>query len=397
MASNRPVRQAPAATDHAHTGTSAQYADRRQRARTLRWRATSVSQRPGLDHHQVAGQHGCSEPGGRNDLGLDVGALQAADERTAAHSVVIGVDRQHGRVAAAQHRLADEVGPADARTPWRRRATRRRARREWGRASSSIGQARPRPGRVGGGEHGRAQPPHRARRRMPLDDAPAGDDEACRVEPETAQCTGRLADQHPLIAARGPGYVAQPFDGMHHRDATATLGRRCAGALPSAAVASNPALDTTLTALGGESRPLEEWLTTFHLASVILDPYTNESSWVLKTAARILESLRGTDVRVNFVVTADAERRQSLSRARWPTSSSCTATPTGRSSSSLGLVQLPAFVFIRVDGTCQPAPRVGTRRPGVRWPSRSPTRRRGSPDIPVAGDPGPFHGTPALG
>ena len=72
-------------------------------------------------------------------------------------------------------------------------------------------------------------------------------------------------------------------------------------------MASNPALDTKLTALGGDTRPLEEWLTTFHLASVVLDPYTNESSWVLKTAARILENLRGTDARVNFVVTADAE------------------------------------------------------------------------------------------
>src|SRR6185503_1082946 len=95
-------------------------------------------------------------------------------------------------------------------------------------------------------------------------------------------------------------------------DATATsrgadIGRVRPGALPSAAVASNPALDTKLTALGGETRPLEEWLTTFHLASVVLDPYTNESSWVLKTAVRILENLRGTDARVNFVVTADAD------------------------------------------------------------------------------------------
>ena len=70
--------------------------------------------------------------------------------------------------------------------------------------------------------------------------------------------------------------------------------------------ATRPSIPT-LTSLGGEARPLEEWLTTFHLASVVLDPYTNESSWVLKTAARILENLRGTDARVNFVVTADAD------------------------------------------------------------------------------------------
>ncbi len=48
-----------------------------------------------------------------------------------------------------------------------------------------------------------------------------------------------------------------------------------------------------------------EWLTTFHLASVVLDPYTNESSWVLKSAVRILEEFRGSHARVNFIVTAD--------------------------------------------------------------------------------------------
>ena len=65
-------------------------------------------------------------------------------------------------------------------------------------------------------------------------------------------------------------------------------------------------MDLVLTPLGGEPRPLEEWLTTFHLATVALDPYTNESSWILPTATRVLEGLRGSDARVNFLVTADA-------------------------------------------------------------------------------------------
>ena len=53
-----------------------------------------------------------------------------------------------------------------------------------------------------------------------------------------------------------------------------------------------------------------DWLTTFHLASVILDPYTNESSWILRTATRILEPFRGSDARINLIVTsgpADAQ------------------------------------------------------------------------------------------
>ena len=62
--------------------------------------------------------------------------------------------------------------------------------------------------------------------------------------------------------------------------------------------------DLVLHPLGAEARPIGEWLTTFHLAPVVLDPYTNESSWILKTAVRILDALRGADARVNFVVTA---------------------------------------------------------------------------------------------
>ena len=75
--------------------------------------------------------------------------------------------------------------------------------------------------------------------------------------------------------------------------------------LPSHPVATNPPTDLVLAPLGAEARPLADWLTTFHLASVVLDPYTNESSWILPTATRILEGLRGSDARVNFLVTAD--------------------------------------------------------------------------------------------
>jgi hypothetical protein len=64
--------------------------------------------------------------------------------------------------------------------------------------------------------------------------------------------------------------------------------------LPSHLVAKDPPADLVLTSLGGEARPLPEWLTTFHLATVALDPYTNESAWILPTATRILEGLRGS-------------------------------------------------------------------------------------------------------
>lgn len=74
---------------------------------------------------------------------------------------------------------------------------------------------------------------------------------------------------------------------------------------------STPSPDVQLAALGGDRRNLEEWLTTFHLASVILDPFPNERSWVLKTALRILDGLRGSSARVNLVFTAtEAETRR---------------------------------------------------------------------------------------
>ncbi|NDE21029.1 MAG: hypothetical protein EBZ98_05175, partial [Actinobacteria bacterium] len=56
--------------------------------------------------------------------------------------------------------------------------------------------------------------------------------------------------------------------------------------------------------LEGEKRELHEWLTTFHLLSVVIDPYTNESSWVLQTARRVLKQFAGSSVRTNYVVTA---------------------------------------------------------------------------------------------
>jgi hypothetical protein len=162
-------------------------------------------------------------------------------------------------------------------------------------------------------------------------------------------------------------------------------------------VATNPAPDTKLTTIGGETRPLEEWLTTFHLASVVLDPYTNESAWVLKTAARILESLRGTDARVNFVVTADADGAKAF---LGPLSDDFLVycDPDRLLVRTLGLSQLPAFVFIRLDGTLQAS---AEGWDAAEWRAVAEQIATAtawiSPTIPVAGDPSPFHGTPALG
>ena len=149
--------------------------------------------------------------------------------------------------------------------------------------------------------------------------------------------------------------------------------------------------------LGGEPRELSEWLTTFHLASVVLDPYTNESSWVLKTAVRILEVFRGSDARVNFVVTAgDDDTRRFMGPL---TERFLVFTDPDRSLvKALGLQTLPAFVFVRVDGECVAS--------AEGWSSHAwnevadaitDITKWQSPLIPAPGDPVAFAGSPAAG
>ena len=167
-------------------------------------------------------------------------------------------------------------------------------------------------------------------------------------------------------------------------------------ALPFTLVASTVALDLHLTSLSGEQRPLEEWVTTFHLASVVLDPYTNESSWVLKTAARVLDAFRGADVRVNLVVTCSAaEATQFLG----PLAEQFLVfvDPDRSFVRGLGLATLPAFVFVQGNGTVESAE--GWDPAEWRRVAKSIADNTSwlPPTIPVASDPSPFHGTPAAG
>lgn len=161
-------------------------------------------------------------------------------------------------------------------------------------------------------------------------------------------------------------------------------------------MAKDPPPDLVLTPLGHDARPLTEWLTMFHLATVALDPFTNESSWILPTAVRILEGLRGSDARVTLLVTASEDD----ARAFVGPLAERFLVFVDRDRSvvkALGLEQLPAFVFVRVDGTVQAAAE-GWNPAEWRSVAESITEVTAwsPPDIPVGGDPGPFQGTPAL-
>jgi hypothetical protein len=146
----------------------------------------------------------------------------------------------------------------------------------------------------------------------------------------------------------------------------------------------------------GEGRPVMEFLTTFHLASVVLDPYTNESSWILKTATRVLEEYRGADVRINLIVTAGANDAQAF---LGPLTEQFLVfcDPDRAAVKAMGLEKLPAFVFTRVDGAVA-ATAEGWDPPAWQAVADSITAvtKWHSPELPAPGDPGSFHGSPAL-
>ncbi|HAG67797.1 MAG TPA: hypothetical protein DCL10_05930, partial [Acidimicrobium sp.] len=83
---------------------------------------------------------------------------------------------------------------------------------------------------------------------------------------------------------------------------------------------------------------------------MVIDPFTNESAWILETAARVLHQFADAAVRVNFIVAGSpSEAKQFLGPLadQFLTFSD----PDRIMIKQLGLSQLPAFVFIQSDGT----------------------------------------------
>ena len=157
------------------------------------------------------------------------------------------------------------------------------------------------------------------------------------------------------------------------------------------------AADTKLTAVGGESRPISEWTTTFQLLTVVLDPYTEQSAWLLETAGRILHNFRGADVRVAWTVTAkEPDAKRFL--GPWADEFLTFCDPDRELVAALEMEHLPALVYIRQDLAV-----VGQVEG---WdPEEWETLGRlvgkvnswSYPKLPAAGDPGAFAGSPAKG
>ena len=161
-------------------------------------------------------------------------------------------------------------------------------------------------------------------------------------------------------------------------------------------MATDPPPDLVLTPLTGEPRRVDDWVTLFPLAVVVLDPYTYESAWLLEEAGRILFSFTAADVRVGWLVTAPAdETREFL--GPWAERLLAFTDPDREVVKALGLTALPAFALI--DMSCK----VGAVAEGwnpPEWRAAVATLAAildwTKPAIPGTGAPGPYPGSPAL-
>jgi hypothetical protein len=162
-------------------------------------------------------------------------------------------------------------------------------------------------------------------------------------------------------------------------------------------MASNPPADIVLTPLTGEAQPLSGWVVTFQLVVVVLDPFTNESSWILETAGRVLTHFRGADCRVAFVVTGTPDQaRQFL--GPWADKVLTFADPDRALVKGLGLNELPAFVQIRQDLTV-PAAAEGWDPPEWHNVAHAIAKNMSwtAPLIPAPHDPSAYAGSAAAG
>lgn len=158
-------------------------------------------------------------------------------------------------------------------------------------------------------------------------------------------------------------------------------------------MASDPPPDLLLTPLNGRGRSVSQWLTTFHLLFVAVDPYARQSRWIVPTAARVLSAFEQADCRVAWLVTGPPmECRRLL--GRWASEILTFSDPDREAAEGFGLARLPALVHLGIDGTivgaCEgwdpPAWREITQRVAKMMAWTAPT-------IPLPSDPQPFPGS----
>ncbi len=161
--------------------------------------------------------------------------------------------------------------------------------------------------------------------------------------------------------------------------------------------AVSAALDVELHPLHGDARPLSDWLTTFPLVPVVLDPYTHESAWILDASKRVLETFSEADCRPCWILTCSADDARRF-LGPYADEMLAFADPDRRVARGLGVETAPAFLLVRQDGQVvakaegwDPDEWRDVAEEVVRLTAWS------RPVIPGPGDPAPFAGTPIDG
>lgn len=114
-------------------------------------------------------------------------------------------------------------------------------------------------------------------------------------------------------------------------------------------MAQNPDPFIELTTIKGRTRPLDDWLTNFHLCLVAL-PSRPEAHVYAGLGRRTLEVFQGADCKTAFLVTGNAMQARRLlgdDAERFVVF----VDPERKFVQSLGLSHFPAFVHLRADTT----------------------------------------------
>lgn len=162
-------------------------------------------------------------------------------------------------------------------------------------------------------------------------------------------------------------------------------------------MATAPRPDVLLDPVNGEARPLEDWVTTFHLVLVVVDPYTHESAWLIETAGRILTAFTGADCRVGWLVAGTEDQAREF-LGPWADDLFTFTDPNRDVIGALELEQLPALVHLdhglQLVGSAEGwdphewRDVAGNLADVMSWIR---------PAIPELGDPTPYPGAAALG
>jgi hypothetical protein len=163
----------------------------------------------------------------------------------------------------------------------------------------------------------------------------------------------------------------------------------------SAVAVANPAPTLRLAPIQGEDHSLGQWLTSFDLLFVAVDPKQRTSSWILPTAERVLTNFYEADCRVAWLVTGDADECREFLGER-ADRLLVFADPDRSAVAAFGLERLPAIVHVATDGSV-----VGAAEGWDPAEWRAVVNRLAKdmawipPVLPERSDPGPFEGTAA--